>query len=270
MELERVSDNYDQARRNPNIAANAPVAWQEAERSLERAESRWEREGDENETAHLAYLAQRRLDIATARANATAAEKSVKDLEAQRDALVLETRTREAEKARRQADTQRENAEIARDQAERARRQAEESQAAAAQASERELKLKQQMAELNAKLEQTNRGLVLTLGDVLFDFNQASLSAGASRQLSPLAKFLQENPERKVAIEGHTDSVGNDRYNQELSERRAQAVRDALVQNGVSPTRITTRGLGETLPIVSNDTVAGRQQNRRVEVIITN
>jgi outer membrane protein OmpA-like peptidoglycan-associated protein len=269
-ELQRVAANYDQARRNPNISANAPVAWQEAERSLDRAESRWQHEGDENETAHLAYLAQRRLDIAKMRADARTAEKSIKDLEAQRDSLVLRTRTEEAEKARDQAERQRETAQIARDQAQKARREAEESQSEAARAREREMQLKQQLSELDAKLEQTNRGLVLTLGDVLFDFNEASLDPGAARQLSPLATFLKEHPERRVIIEGHTDSVGGDRYNQELSEHRAQAVRDVLVRNGVSPDRITTRGLGETLPIVSNDTVAGRQQNRRVEVIIAN
>jgi outer membrane protein OmpA-like peptidoglycan-associated protein len=275
--LQEVTANYDQARRNENIKSNAPVAWQEAERSLDRAQTGWDHDGDKKETAHLAYLAQRRLEIAKARSDSVAAEESIKNLAAQRDELVLQTRTREATQARRQADIQREEAEKARQIAEQERqialakaKEAEESQAAAMQERNRATELKQQMSELNAKLEETNRGLVLTLGDVLFDFNQTTLGPGASRQLSPLARFLRENPERAVLIEGHTDSSGSDRYNQELSQRRADAVKDLLVQSGISPDRISTRGLGETLPLVSNDSAAGRQQNRRVEVIISN
>lgn len=119
-------------------------------------------------------------------------------------------------------------------------------------------------------MKQTDRGLVLTLGDVLFEFNKAELKAGALRNLYPLVAFLKDNPSRAVAIEGHTDSVGTESFNLELSQRRAEAVRRFLTENGLAQDRITARGLGEAYPVGSNDTGPGRQTNRRVEIVIAN
>lgn len=124
-----------------------------------------------------------------------------------------------------------------------------------------------ELAELRAK--KTERGYVLTLGDVLFDPNQASLRPGAQQDLYRLATFLKEHPEQRVLIEGHTDSMGSESYNLELSQLRAQAVQDFLIRNGIRPERITARGYGKAYPVASNDTAAGRQQNRRVEVIFS-
>jgi outer membrane protein OmpA-like peptidoglycan-associated protein len=128
--------------------------------------------------------------------------------------------------------------------------------------------LESQLAELEA--QQTERGLVVTLGDILFDVDRAQLTPGGELQVVRLADVLQQMPERNVLIEGHTDSSGSDSYNDELSQRRAEAVEDLLIIQGIEPTRVVTRGYGERFPVATNDTAAGRQQNRRVEIVILN
>lgn len=125
---------------------------------------------------------------------------------------------------------------------------------------------KQQLAELNAQL--TERGLVLTLGDMLFDSGRSTIKTSAERTLARLAAFLNQYQDRMVLIEGHTDSVGTDEFNMELSQRRADAVRGYLATQGVSPNRVIASGKGEGMPVAGNDSSAGRRQNRRVEVII--
>jgi len=127
--------------------------------------------------------------------------------------------------------------------------------------------LQRQLADLQAK--QTDRGMVLTLGDVLFETGRADLRSGADWTISQLANFMQRNPSRTVEVTGFTDSTGSVELNQALSERRAEAVRQALVSYGISPQRVITRGLGPALPVASNNTAAGRQQNRRVEITIS-
>jgi OmpA-OmpF porin, OOP family len=127
--------------------------------------------------------------------------------------------------------------------------------------------LEAELAELRA--DRTERGLVVTLGDeVLFDVDQAELKPGGMQQLARVAEFLRENPDRNVLVEGHTDSTAPDAYNLALSQRRANAVEDFLITQGVDPTRIGAVGYGEQLPIATNDTAAGRQANRRVEIVV--
>jgi outer membrane protein OmpA-like peptidoglycan-associated protein len=127
--------------------------------------------------------------------------------------------------------------------------------------------LEAQLADL--KVQKTERGLVLTLGDVLFDTGQATLKSGAYGTLDRLATALRDKSGRKVLIEGHTDNVGSDESNQGLSERRAQSVQSALMQRDVARSQITAMGKGENFPIASNDSADGRQSNRRVELIFT-
>lgn len=165
-------------------------------------------------------------------------------------------------------------AEIAREEAQQARLQREVERARERRQQVRlELEqrkastLQQQLSDLQAK--QTDRGMVLTLGDVLFDFNQATLKPGGERAARRLADFLREFPERRIRVEGHTDSVGSAGYNQELSRRRAEAVKQAIVRRGITPSRIVTQGYGEQYPVASNDNEAGRQRNRRVEIVIS-
>jgi outer membrane protein OmpA-like peptidoglycan-associated protein len=128
--------------------------------------------------------------------------------------------------------------------------------------------LGQESAEL--QVQQTDRGLVVTLGDILFDVDRAQLNPGGELQVARLADALHQMPDRNVLIEGHTDSAGSDAYNDDLSQRRADAVEDLLIIQGIEPTRVVTRGYGERFPVTTNDTAAGRQQNRRVEVVILN
>ena len=127
--------------------------------------------------------------------------------------------------------------------------------------------LETELAEMQA--DRTERGLVVTLSDeILFDVDQAELKPGGMQQLARVAEFLVENPDRNVLIEGHTDSTAPDAYNLALSQRRANAVEDFLIAQGVDPTRMSSDGYGEQLPIASNDTAAGRQANRRVELVV--
>jgi OmpA-OmpF porin, OOP family len=146
----------------------------------------------------------------------------------------------------------------------------EQREALLVQARDREIRvLETELAELRA--DRTDRGLVVTLtDDVLFDVDQAELKPGGMQRLARVSEFLRQNPDRNVLIEGHTDSTAPDAYNLALSQRRANAVEDFLISQGVDPTRISAVGYGEQLPIATNDTAAGRQANRRVEIVVLN
>lgn len=251
--LEQARTAYTQAEQTPAVVANAPVPLQEAHQALRRAERVWADDHDAEEVQHLATLASQRVEIARAAAEKKVAEAQIQQATEERNQVLLDARTRQAQRAQQQAGQATQEAHVATAQA----------QAAAAQVQQ----LQQELAALQAK--QTDRGLVLTLGDVLFETGKADLRPGALRNLYPLVTFLQKYPERRVVIEGHTDTVGSDAYNLDLSERRADAVRDFLLQNGVNPAQLTARGYGKASPVASNDTAAGRQQNRRVELIIS-
>jgi outer membrane protein OmpA-like peptidoglycan-associated protein len=128
-------------------------------------------------------------------------------------------------------------------------------------------RIQQELRDLQAK--QTERGMVLTLGDVLFDTGKATLKPGAYSTIDRLAQVLNSSPNSRVVIEGHTDSVGSEEMNQSLSEQRAMSVQSALLQRGVSGSQVRSLGKGETVPVAGNDTASGRQSNRRVELIFS-
>jgi outer membrane protein OmpA-like peptidoglycan-associated protein len=152
-------------------------------------------------------------------------------------------------------------------------REAQNAELAAAAAQQQRNQAKEETARVQAELDQlkatsTPRGMVMTLGDVLFDTGRAELKPGASRRLDQLAQFLSEHPDRRVQVDGFTDSVGTDAFNEELSQRRADAVKAALIMRGIEPSRIGTEGYGKAFPVASNTDSSGRQLNRRVEVVI--
>lgn len=113
----------------------------------------------------------------------------------------------------------------------------------------------------------TERGLLVTLGDVLFDVGQSSLKPSASFNIDKIADYMRQYPDRTAIVEGHTDAMGSDETNLELSRERALSVRNALVQRGIASSRISTQGYGEASPVADNNSPGGRQANRRVEVI---
>lgn len=243
---------------NQELASRAPVAIKNAEVAVRAAEIP---EKDVEVAQHRVMLADGKVDIAIARAQARLLEDQRTALSQASEAARLEARTLEADQAARDASSARQDAELARGDADFARNEAEAARLKAAA-------LQGKLDELNAK--ETERGIVITLGDVLFATGRSELSGGAASGLSKLVGFLNEYPDRKVAIEGHTDSVGSESSNASLSQRRADAVRGFLANQGIASARMRTSGMGEGLPVASNDTATGRQQNRRVEVIIEN
>ncbi len=252
---------------DPNLGTRAPLALQEAESAVRVAEQPVAR--DAALGAHRVYMADRKVEIAVAQATTRYLEDQRAKLADERDRARLAARTLEADKARADADAARagaaDSARLASADAEAARASAAAAASAAAQQAD---DLQRQIEALQAKA--TDRGLVLTLGDVLFTSGRADLKVGATSNLDRLVAFLNQNPNRNVEIEGHTDSVGTDDYNQALSQRRADSVRSFLVRQGVSGTRLSASGMGEHRPVAENESASGRQQNRRVEIIIGN
>ena len=150
----------------------------------------------------------------------------------------------------------------------RATAEAQDARNQATQAQAESQRLAAQLENLQAS--QTPRGIVLTLDDVLFDTGKAQLKPGAERSIEEIAAFLKENPERRVQVEGFTDSLGANDYNLELSQSRADAVAMAIIRRGVDAQRVRALGYGEEFPVASNANDGSRQLNRRVEVIVSN
>jgi outer membrane protein OmpA-like peptidoglycan-associated protein len=233
------SDRVDQARAEIQILSQDPLAQQSAAKDLEAAQTRLQeaetalaQKRPATEVDHLAYLAQRHAETGEARVQEAHSRQEVARAAEQRNRVLLAAREQETDAA---------NAKLVATQA--------------------------QLAALQAK--QTDRGMIVTLGDVLFDTAQSTLKPGADLALDRLATFMQSNPHARVMIEGHTDSRGSDQYNDALSERRADAVAGALMRRGISADRVSAVGRGKAYPVATNDTPEGRQQNRRVEIVFS-
>lgn len=264
----------EQARAQPLAARVAAVDLDRAQQALAKAEFAWAKDGDADETRHLAYVARRRADVVVALAAQAQAEQRLSQASGERERLRLEARTREAEaagaaarSAQAQQQQSQQQAQSAQQQAQSAQQQAQAARRAAAAETERAQALERDLQSLQAKA--TQRGLVVTMGDVLFATGRATLQPGAQRGVQRLAQVLQQYPERKVLVEGFTDSTGAEDKNLELSQRRADAFRQALTNAGVSAERVEVRAHGEAFPVADNGTAAGRQQNRRVEIVFS-
>ncbi len=269
--LDRARATYDQVNTDPTVQANAPTTLDEARQDLDKAE----KADHKSEQEHYAYLAEKKSEQARYEANQKTAEQNITRLGQERDQVLLERRERDAAQARTQAQLAEQQA----DQAEQRARIAQQEQARAqgqAQVAEQQAQLQRQQSDQlekqlsDLKAQQTNQGnVMLTMPDVMFATNQATLTPGAMLSIDKLADILKQNPNETVYIEGHTDNTGSAEYNRRLSAERADAVRDALIQRGVSADRIMAQGFGESFPVTSNDTQAGRQMNRRVDIVIT-
>jgi len=219
-----------------------------ANADIERGKLRFEAKAAETDAA----AKQQAANSETA-ANQAAMALAAAKADTERGKALLDAQTVEADTAKQQAMTAQEST----------NQKAAELAAANAKVSQMETELK----DLNAK--KTERGLVITLGDVLFDTNKAELRASGTNSMQKLAEFFKEYPQRKALIEGFTDSTGSSEHNQDLSDRRANAVRNTFMRMGVGSDRVASRGYGEANPVASNDTTAGRQLNRRVEIILS-
>jgi outer membrane protein OmpA-like peptidoglycan-associated protein len=258
--LDQTRSDYRAAQSNPGVARYAPLEMKQADEAMGQANAASDHADSAEKIDKLAYLAKQKIALTQEVAKQKAAEADVAASAKERDQMRLAQRTNEADKAK--ADSQQANqvAQAALDRTAQAQRANRESQARAAQ-------LEAQLADLSAK--QTERGIVITLGDVLFGVDVARLNPDGMRTAQKLADVLQQNPSRNVLIEGYTDSTGTAQHNQELSERRAGAVRSALQEMGVAAGRVTARGYGQSNPVASNDTAASRQLNRRVEIVLS-
>lgn len=225
------------AQADANVSRYAALDLETAKKDLAVAEAAALHHKD-SEIAQSAYLATQNARLAQVRASAKADDARVAAGQTERDRIQLAARTREVQNAK----------------------------LATTAATEQSARLQEEIDALKAT--PTDRGLVLTLGDVLFDTGKSDLNSGATRKLDQLAQFLNEHPDRRVQIDGFTDSVGPDGYNEELSQRRADAVKSALLIRGIDASRIGTQGYGKTFPVASNTDSGGRQMNRRVDVVI--
>lgn len=215
---------------DPVLSRYAPEARAEAEAAVGKVE---QPQISTQVTMHNDFVAHRKIEIAEAKAREAYLLEQQKAISGNTADVRLASRTAEADAANRRAAT-----------------------------------LSAELAALNAK--PTPRGMVITLNDVLFANGQSSLNPGADANLSKIFNFMSNNPDRKLLIEGHTDSVGSVQSNQQLSQNRAQSVYSYLISQGVPASRLSVQGLGESSPVSSNASASGRQQNRRVEITVLN
>jgi outer membrane protein OmpA-like peptidoglycan-associated protein len=266
--LDEARADFVAANNNPQVATYAPMEFKQASEALDRANQAAAKRESLDTIDRLAYVAKQRIATAQEVARAKTAEAEIANAGRQRDRVQLEARTAEAERARRDAAAANAQAAAAQQQAQDAQAQAAAAQQQTAQLAERAARLEAILVELHA--QKTERGMVVTIGDVLFATDRAELNANGMATVRKLAEVMMQNPDRTVLVEGFTDSTGSSAHNQQLSERRAQAVAQALTSLGVPRERVAMRGYGEAYPVAANDSAANRQLNRRVEIVLSN
>lgn len=298
--LRNLNRDLEEFRGETELSNRVPLPLADAERAVRSANA----EGlSEAELSHRIHLASKRLEIARAEAFRAQAVEQIAAVEEERTRLLLRASRLEVEQARREAERAMLQSGAAREEAERTRMEAMTAQELSEQAAEREraarleaeaarrlaeaqaseIELARREAELATEtaaslrrrleyleLRETDRGVVVTLGDVLFASGETRLQPAARSQLDDVVRLLQEAPEKQIRIEGHTDSTGSESVNMRISRQRAEAVQQALVDLGVAASRIRAVGMGPDFPIASNESADGRSKNRRVDVILLN
>jgi len=218
-----------------------------AKTKLDSANQAWSQKKGTKTINHRAYIAEQYALIAEKRSELLSYQAKIDNGNVERTQIQVDLRSAEAQTARDQAESLQKDVQ------------------------DREAKLAQQLKELEElkalQAKNTDRGMVLTLGDVLFDTGESPLKAGARHNIERVAGFLKNYPDRTVTIEGHTDNTGDADFNYNLSVERAFSVRSALMAQGIDLSRIEAKGFGEDIPVASNSDVAGRQQNRRVDLV---
>lgn len=289
LDYQRLSQSLDKLQANPTLGQYA-----RAEQALARQAVQNLHDASSKRRAYALYMAERRVDLAKAAANLADARNKLVQLQREHDQILLEASRRDAAATQRELERERLQNQLAAEQAERLQAQGEayslaaqkaqaealqahklaQSQAHAAALARHEASLAESAVQMmreqldHLQAHQGAEGLQMTLGGVAFAVGGTSLRPEAKAHLGKLVQFVQSQPGKHVRIEGYTDSSGNAAVNQAISLQRAQSVRSALVEKGVAASRITAVGMGETHPVASNDTAAGRAKNRRVVVIL--
>lgn len=259
-----------QLQNDPLLASRAPAAIQDAQDAVEAAEKP---QTDAAVKSHLAYLAGNKVKTAKAMATTRYNEDQLKTAASSREKVRLDARTQEADQANAQVEASRIKATeadqktvLAEQKTVAANQQTSLAEQRAGDIGARNVTLEKELADLHA--QKTERGIVLTFGDVLFASGKSDIKAGAMANFDRLAESLKKQGSSHITIEGHTDSVGGDESNMALSQRRADSVKNYLVSRGVAAERISAAGKGSAFPVTSNTSASGRQKNRRIEVII--
>jgi len=230
--LDDARQTFNEANANPDVVRDAPLELDHAREALSKAEQAQTNKRDQAEVSHLAYLAKQQSQVAVNVAIQHEADNMVTAAGVEREKLQAQAKEHEV-----------------------------------AAANERAMSLERQLAELSAT--RTDRGMVLVLQDVLFDVGKSYLRPGSRTKLERVAAVMREHPERRLLVEGFTDSTGRDELNQQLSEERARAVAGVLIQEGISADRINAKGYGKDRPVATNSSASGRAQNRRVEIVFS-
>ena len=272
--LDQTRSDYRMAQSNPNVANYAPLELKQAGDAMAQAEASAKDNDSAEKIDKLAYLAKQKIALSQEVAKQKSAEAAVVNSGKQRDQMRLDQRTNEANAANISADRAKQEMLLAQSKTAQAQRDTQIAQVDTANAQRQAQEAQARSAQLEAQLndlaaKKTARGLVITLGDVLFGTDLSGLTPTGMNTVQKLANVLQQNPQRTVLIEGFADSTGAADYNQALSERRASAVQNALQQFGVARERVAMRGYGEAYPVAANDSAGNRQLNRRVEIVLS-
>jgi len=272
--LDQTRSDYRLAQGNPNVVNYAPLELKQASDAMAQAEAAANDNDSAEKIDKLAYLAKQKIAVSQEVAKQKAAEAEVASSGKKRDQMRLDQRTNEANAATLSAEKARQDALLAQGKTAQAQRDTQMAQVDAANAQRQAQEAQARAAQLEAQLndlaaQKTARGLVITLGDVLFGTDLSGLTPNGLNTVQKLANVLQQNPKLTVLVEGFADSTGAADYNQALSERRAGAVQTALQGFGIARERVAMRGYGEAYPVAANDSAGNRQLNRRVEIVLS-